>query len=84
MSGKLTFMFKINPKNQNMKKRNLQSKLTLNKQTIVELSNNESEAVKGGQSLACIQSRLVSCLGNCVSVRNPCITQTENETCRCV
>jgi hypothetical protein len=67
-----------------MKKRNLQSKLTINKRTIAELNNEQSEAVKGGQSLACIQSRLVSCLGNCESVRNPCITQTEYYSCRCV
>ena len=63
-----------------MKKRSLQSKLTLNKQTVAALSGQQAEAVKGGQSLACIQTRLV----NCGVTRPACITQTENQTCRCV
>lgn len=67
-----------------MKKRSLQAKLALNKQTLATLNDQQAEAVKGGQSLACIQSRLQSCVGNCESFRNPCITQTENQTCRCV
>lgn len=63
-----------------MKKRSLQSKLTLNKQTLIELTNSQSEAVKGGQSLACIQTRLI----NCGETRPVCITQTEFRTCGCV
>lgn len=83
-AGDDTGVRKNHLKSKLMKKRSLQAKLAINKQTVVTLTGEQAEAVKGGQSLACIQSRLRSCIANCASVVNACITQTEFQTCRCV
>lgn len=63
-----------------MKKQSIKTRLSLKKMTITTLNGKSQEEVKGGAAtgLACYPTL------RCASWKNPCITQTESPTCRCV
>lgn len=68
-----------------MKKKHLQTKLTLSKKAILGL--NEAEQVKGGATAACntLYAQCFSQLpNNCGSIKVACIPYSEARTCWCV
>jgi|GEM_PF-2053341 len=62
-----------------MKKKTAGQKLPLNKLTIARLTATSENMVQGGLSLYCFYTRVCQ-----ASLKNPCITQTESPSCRCV
>lgn len=68
-----------------MKKKKLQSKLTLSKKAILGL--NEEKQVQGGATAVC-NTLYAECFSqlpnNCGSIKNPCIPYSEGPSCWCI